>query len=268
MNTQTLFFAGLCLTITNSFSAILPADLLYHGKAIDPLCFTNPSETADTIHLKDCGITAEGASISGHDKTLEKKGFYGYEFKYQQNDPIHAYSYYKVITQTNKKTLIYTLSSGGGSGSFTALSLLSRQGDTMHMQTIAGGDRCNNGINHVTFKGNILRYSINITPFDFIALSAQNPHKIKAYDDLLACASCCAATVIIKRSIQDGLTNEQIEKIDFRDYNLNARDYPNTMPYQACFDKLIKQYISEGQGILTLKGLNAFVKNFNLSCTK
>src|SRR5690606_23485956 len=105
-----------------------------------------------------------------------------------------GYTYYKFFNAGNNQYWIYSINNGGGSGDFTNLYLVQRlDSHTLGIQTIAGGDRCNGGIQNVTKKNNHLTFIVNLTPYDLIALSNTKIQNLNAYDDLAACAVCCAA---------------------------------------------------------------------------
>jgi hypothetical protein len=201
---KNFWLAGLCgLIFSTAASAMpLPPELMYQQKPVDSLCFEELENSAQTAQLGKCGVQAEkGRYISGNVAKLAAEGYTGYEFKEKDTGPVAGYSYYKAIASLNDGVLIYTINSGGGSGEFTALQWVTRKGETLTIETLNKGDRCNNGIEDVSAKAGMVTYTINITPYDFFTLTGDNPHHLRAYDDLPACAACCAAKAVFSRPL-------------------------------------------------------------------
>ena len=243
--------------------ANLPTSLIYNGKPIDAWCFTDTNSDS----LKKCGINFEkDIKISGQDKQLEKKGYTGYEYHFKGSGPTHGYSYYRPIAHFGNKDVIFTLSSGGGSGQFTAIKTIDRHGDKLNIQTYDMGDRCNNGISDIKQDNEKITYLAHITPFDFLTLAEDNPHKLQAYDDLAACAACCAGTVRISRPLNDNFLKATVVSVDFSNYSLEDGGYTGKKPYQACFNSLIATYKAKHKTVLTLAALKVFVQQFNQQC--
>src|SRR5262245_42805270 len=174
-----------CLSST-TFAATnqpFPDDLRYAGKPIDSLCFFTIKN--NKIDLKNCGAKHEKYTIKGINAELSKKGYIGYDWQ----DPTmpsgpQGYSYYQFFDAGNHQYWIYTVNNGGGSGDFTNLYLAKRlDPNTLSIQGIAGGDRCNSGIQDVATKNNTLTFSVNLTPYDLIDLANKKIKNLTAYDD-------------------------------------------------------------------------------------
>lgn len=253
--------------LSTNIAASQASDLNYQNKPIDPLCFSNQDPSSNQIKLSNCGIKTEQGIISGHNTSLIKKGFYGFEFKYDDASQVNAYSYYKIIGKVDNKWLIYTLNSGGGSGSFTNLLLVQRHKNNLTIDFIAGGDRCNGGLSNIKFQNNILSYEVNLTAFDLLEIANNNPHQLKAYDDLEACAACCIATALIKHKVTTELEQGVIEAVDLEKEAIN-NDVPSDMPYQTCFNQYIENYLKQNASVLNMNELKKLVQNFNHNCPR
>lgn len=252
-------------TFAAQTSSPLPPEMLYKGQPIDALCF-DPIETANsTISLKTCGIQAEPqeTKLPANQKMLDE-GYVGYEYEWHDNEGTaqsHGYSYYKTFPAGKNTFLVYSISSGGGSGQFSSLILAKRNGDKLELRSFAGGDRCNNGIFNVQQKNKILQYSINLTPFDYLDITKKNPHNFQAYEDLAACATCCAGFANLEINLQESTLNEKLVSVDLGD-----DDELTQGKHQVCFNKITKDIRKTRGHVLAIEELNALVNKFNENC--
>lgn len=245
-----------------------PNKLLYANQPIDPLCFEQKENTS----LKNCGIsTNREDKITGHNQKLLNEGFVGFDYVWSDTkNPSYqaqSYSYYKAFPLQNDTYLIYSVYSGGGSGSFSALHIVKRTGDDLKINTLTVGDRCNGGIENVKLKNKIFSYDVNITPFDFLTIANDNPHQLQAYDALAACAACCAGTASYERP-QDFANGE--EKLISAHLNSSPEDITGMSQgtYQACFNQIYIQYKKSGKDVLNSQELKKFTQLFNQQCVK
>ena len=122
-------------------------------------------------------------------------GYIGYSWQDPEfQGETEGYSYYKYFNAGKDLYWLYTINSGGGTGSFTAIHLVKRTTPTnLEVKTLFSGDRCNGGVQDVTEANNQLTFSVNLTVYDLVALSKKYSSAIRPYDDLAACAVCCIA---------------------------------------------------------------------------
>jgi len=256
----------IAMALTPAAMASVPAELMYLNKPVDPLCFFDMESDSDQIVLKKCGIAKEKVQIKGQNADLLKKGFIG--FNWQSTDTSYASqgsSYYKWFDAGNKAWWVYTLNNGGGSGDFTAINLVRRESpDSLSLKSVAGGDRCNGGVQDVSVSNNRLTYSVNLTAADFLPLANDNPHKLEAYDDLSACAVCCTAKAFYE---VDTNLKPKLTYVDISGHGSNPDELSQQGRYQACFNKLFVAYVNKGEVKLDSSKLKAFVKEFNQTCT-
>lgn len=241
--------------------AEVPADLLFHKKKIDALCFFNMEGNPHEINLNQCGAAKAKYVITGRNAELIGKGYIGYNWHDSGTDgSMQGYSYYKFFNAGEGRYWLYTVNSGGGSGEFTSVYLLKRKNsDTLEIKSLSEGDRCNGGVQDVSELNNELTFSANLTAYDFISLSKKSSSSIKAYDDLAACAVCCVAKAYytVKLNKQPQFNYVALEHV-------NPGDMPEQGTHQLCFNKLLASYGGKTQ--LKLKQLDEFALQFNQRC--
>ena len=253
----------LVFAVSNNVSS----DLFFLAKPVDPLCFSNLDSHSKRIDLKNCGLTKEKLMRKGENSHLIKDGFVGFDWQDPKASyPSQGYSYYKVFNAGNHQYWIYTLNNGGGSGDFTAINFVQvKKPGILDVNNLMAGDRCNGGIQEVKESNHHLFFSVNITAFDFLSLLNDNPHQLKAYDDLASCATCCAAKALYE-------VNSELQ-LKLKGVNLGAEaENPAEMStqgrYQACFNTIIASYAKRGNFKLTHSQFSHLVKQFNSTCVE
>lgn len=240
------------------------SDFMYGDSPIDALCFFNLEEEAGTINLQNCGVTKENYvrnSEKGNDK-LFQQGFIGFNW---QDNANHAegYSYYKIFPAGNGEYWVYSINSGGGSGVFSAIDLVSRKdASTLAYDFYAGGDRCNDGIQDVTEKDHQLTFSMNLTPVTFLSLTNGSGQQGKTYEKLADCAACCVAKAFY--TLEPGY-DPVLQYVDLGKRTNNS-SVPEQGSYTACFNKLIDAYFTKGKTKLSAVELKELVREFNQTC--
>ncbi len=244
----------------------VPQDLSFNGKPIDSLCFFNEESTSITVDLNQCGAVKSKYKTKAIDLDLSKKGYFGYNWEDDSFTSVfRGYSYYKYIDAGNKQYWIYTVNGTGGSGEFSGILLVQRKNkNTLLIQEVIGGDRCNGGIQDVTGKNQTLSYSVNITPFDFISLADKKIPGVEAYDGLAACAACCVGKLFyeISATLKPKLTSIVLGK------TTQPVDLPDQGSYQACFNTLYISYISKNEVLFNQEKINEFANRFYKTCVK
>jgi hypothetical protein len=260
-----LYYAPLHASHINP--AHYPQELIFLNKPIDPLCLTFENGAQEDIDLNKCGMTKEHYSVDGTNDYFTKKGCYGWDWRDVSEGYVSkGYSYYQAWDAGNHKYWIVTYFSGGGTGQFSSVSLLSRKDyHTVKFETLDNGDRCNGGVNDVNVKNNKLQYDINITPRALLDISNDNPDKVKKeYDGIYDCAVCCTADAVYEAD-QNG--KSKLLYVDLSTHNKD-NSIEDEEKDQVCFDKLLLSYIAKGETKLDPVKLNEFVKKFNETCIK
>ena len=111
-----------------------------------------------------------------------------------------------------------------------------------------------------------LVYGVQLTAYDFLTLANDNPHHLKAYDDLSSCAVCCAATAVYQRIIGADFAHEKLLYVDASLYLQNIGHSSSTQLFQPCFDKLLQKFGKINHGKLNAKQLAQFTHQFNTQC--
>lgn len=242
-----------------------PEDLTYKNQAIDPLCFFQ-EELKPTISLANCGIKFEQyVKKTGYDKKKLKAGFIGYNFEWLEgvsdDTSLEGYSYYKIIGTFKNSFIIQTLNSGGGTGQFSSLNLITRSGNKFSNKPLRTGDRCNGGIDNAKIENQQFTYDVNLTPYELLKASGQLPQKIQPEKDLVNCPLCCVAKGHFSRDFSNN--TEKLMNVDFGT-NAGDFDYENAK-YQTCFNQLLKTFM-EKKRYLKPEQLDQFAEQFNRQC--
>ncbi len=242
-------------------TASFPQELMLDGKPVEPYCmehFFGDSTRFEPVNLRQCGVDnvlpVENASV-------DKNGNYGYGYTYKDmgdgfiNKP---YIYYRYLGRRNDLPVLFLQESGGGSGKFSALVTVERQGDSLKLvEEIAAGDRCNGGL-EASMNNDVLEYTQNVTPYDFLAIAGDNPHKLTAYNDLEASASSCFGSA--------HFVGGKLADITLTSDGQDAEGWTEKMPYQPCFNKLYRDTVQQGKNKLSKEELLNFTHSFNATC--
>ncbi len=272
-----LFFNVLLVSVALLFSSLnyaMPRSenltaLTYQGMPIDSLCLFETDQSRETVTLKNCGLKArEGRVLTGKNKQLMSQGFEGYDYDWTIAGSVNTrgYSYYKSYGKVGKSVIVQLINNSGGTGTFTSLSLVKRWGDELHVVHLNGGDRCNGGLNDVQRVGDNLIYRVNLTAFDVLMFGHDNPHGLKAYDDLGSCAICCVARAVYLRHLGSDFSNEKLLHVDLIPNTKREGQSPYEPRYQTCFDDLLRKYGRKNNNKLDDKQLVRFAHQFNMQC--
>lgn len=243
----------------------LPSQLMFQGKQVDPLCLFSIESTTGLVDLATCGIISmSGATVSGENDALISQGFIGYNYRISPHT--EGYSYYKSLGTAGTSVIVQTINNSGGTGTFSFLNLIQRNGDKINVSVLKGGDRCNGSVVDAVRLGDHLTYGVQLTPYDVLTLAHDNPHQLKAYDDLSACATCCVGKAVYQRVIGHDVADEKLVYLDVSTYLQPADRSSSTQKYQACFDKLMKEDAIKNKGKLDFKKILRFTHQFNAQC--
>lgn len=226
--------------------AELSPALTHAGAPVDPLCFIQTWEQPADGAVIDLTQCRTGAYNPVADKSYKPGvGVYGTAYRPAGTGPesgATAYIEYRYLGDTGGRSAILLSESGDGSGMFSSLMLLRRDGDRLLVdETAAAGDRCNGGIPAATVTDGVLRYDVNLTPAALYALT-RSGEAADAPAPLKDCAVCCYATATYKGG--------QLQNVTLVP-NLAAALAPGEEGAMGCFDAQIDGQIKAGRTILS-----------------
>lgn len=234
----------------------LPSELMLDGQPIDPLCFeaVSADEWVDISKCSDAKIIKLPAESDGF--AADKVG-YRYRYQEDKSDAV-SYSYYQYIGSWNGAPVVLSYGSGGGTGQFTSLISIERNGNKIRvLQGFGAGDRCNGGIVDAKISLGTLYYGQNMTPIDFLQIADDNPQGLQPYDDLEASASSCFGIARFEDEKFVGVTLQDVPK---------SNDTSTTYKYQSCFNRLFHDQLAKGKKELSVSALKEFTAQFNQVC--
>jgi len=202
-----LIILGVILAFCNGSIASIathqtfPKDLIYSGKPIDSLCFSEDNLSKDnTIDLRTCTAIHDKYVVKDSNKKLQDEGFIGYDWV---NNDMNGYTYYRFYYAGNNQYWIYALNNGGGNGNFTNIYIVTRKdSETIYVKGGISGNDCWAGIDNVSEKNHVLTYSINLTTSGLIKL-ANDKLSNDLTDDLGSCPhTCCIAVFSLLLNIK------------------------------------------------------------------
>jgi hypothetical protein len=239
-----------------------PSPLTVDGKPVDTTCLltlaNGDSSRFDAIDLRRCHRTDIVMKHGSPDPAMI--GF-DYADKDDPNEPRPSYFYYRFLGPYHDHALLFIEFGGGGTGQFSRLVGVDQNGSVLKAtEEIAGGDRCNGGIDNAIVSRDGLSYDERVTPFDLIALAGA-ASRLEAYKDLEASASSCVAVVhhLNKQWISVTLSNP-----DFQDQTGWTEQYR----YQPCFNRIYRGYVARGETRLDRVGVARFASTFEAACRR
>lgn len=248
----------------------LPSALLYHGKPIEPLCFNSDAEKSPKFFdIKACEESnrQENIEIKPMNTMHENDRGYFFRNKSESNTSYSSISY-RYISSSKHAELVLVEWSGGGSGYFSDLYWLKREGDVLEVVNhVSGGDKCNGGIGNVHVDGQDVTIERNVTPADFFKLAdVTPPHKKMGYSYLPGHHNACFGQM---REVNGKFTAY------IPDYRKSGffGDYMSEKPptksddknyYETCFFKQFREVPERKQW--TPAQMTEFMTHFNRSC--
>ena len=268
----------LLLTATSAAAASLRWDtdrparyFVFRGKPIDPRCVAAlvPTErgTPTQVELARCSRPGNvkidqnyvSVEMPDHDTILRT-----------------PFASYEVVARNGTNYILSTLSSGGGSGSFSTLLEVHRDRDALVLEHFFTeiGDRCNGGLAGAIMTGNHLRWSVNITSSDTIELGGV---KLPTGDSLEYGAQACVATADSELDLATGWKSRLVsETLTLRYFGGTSeartgvlRDTPGwteRFKYQHCFNEYYNGFVKRGQTLLDPLAIKEFAQGFKRAC--
>lgn len=229
----------------------VPAAILHHDKPIDPMCFAAQFSMESELEMIDLNA-CDSTQITALEYWENEDGTRAVTYKYNDDEFAgvpYPYMAYRAIPDPSHPDSpdigILTTWSGGGTGQFSTLYKMRREGDFLYVLKIyAGGDRCNGGIGSAEMdEQGRMSYGINITPYDMLVLGG-DPNRtilntVEPFDDLDACAACCYGEAHFREDIFEKITlNPELPERLADKYD-QGQDPAPEQEIQACFDNLV-----------------------------
>lgn len=273
---QLLAFAIAFLLFASHAVADAPtaSPLIVAGKPIDPACLmglgAGHAAPASPVDLRKCDhndIVIEPGSPDA--------AFIGFSYRYKEDSSGAPYFGYRFLGTVKGQSILFIAQNTGGSGQFTdLLSVTIRDQMIVASEEIAGGDRCNGGIESAALSHGHILFDQDITPYDLIGLGVpagtpgataikigKPPVDIQAYKDLEASAASCVAIVHNRDRKWTAVT---LSQSDWQD----QPGWTDQFRFQACFNKLYRDYVNREHTELDRRGVAKFADAFAAMCLK
>lgn len=226
----------LCTASSALFAA---EEFTYNNKPISTVCFSKmlgPEKTQKVVSLASCaGVNAD-----------------------TQTEHVR----YAVIGRDGNKFFVVTHHNYGGSGDFSNAVWVEKTADSLKLlKTLAGGDRCNNGVQAT----GIFQYNVQLTPVGLVNMGAGAPLKL-GYRDLDDSASSCVAQAVY--IFNPKTESVKLKEVKFNNKPLKMEQWVLDINYQYCFTRLYNSYLERGQISLNQTDLDRFKNQFEGICMR
>lgn len=184
------------------------------------------------------------------------------------NEDGNGFTGYKIIASGTDFLYVSVVENTGGTGMFSSIQQIQVATTSLLVTNIIAGvgDRCNGGISKEVFDGKELYFSLNITPADFLSLTASSSKDNSYENGLESSASSCFGTanyVYDQAMNESTLKSVSLSSDAIREEN---SEWTNTFPDQFCFNEHFTKYIDNNKTELTLSELEVFNKEFLKLC--
>ncbi|MFN7038601.1 MAG: hypothetical protein ACK4OM_03420 [Alphaproteobacteria bacterium] len=237
----------------------LPGELYYQDAPIEPYCFYSiytssmgeESSTPKEIDIASCTESIRKLEITDDERGGNERGFRGMTFNDEYDKG--AFVLYKYIGKIKDNMVVELMVNGGGSGIFSMIIYLKREGDFLKIIDVENyGDRCLGGIKNSKIEDDQLVTALYISPIDFFGIVSPNSNFDVAY-----CMGCCIGIAEYKSHI--------LQSIEFNNKNIDEMQQGK---YQQCFNQLYKDYLAKGKTKITPDEAKEFVNIFTKQCVK
>lgn len=245
-----------------AWAAEVPEALMYQGAPIDPNCLTG-GEREPVVALADCSTHPDILpDPDGWSPGNEEDGWQGYAYRYADipEESMGGWAGWRHVGTVADGEVVETLENGGGTGWFSSLQVVRREpGDALRtVRTVAGGDRCNGGLEAAGVVGGKVAASVRLTSYDLFEWALREAGRPPLADDtpIPFCAICCVglATFIDEAPLWVTLTPER-----FLDGRMEEGE-------DACAATLLQETADAGRTILTPDALAVLGRSFDTRC--
>jgi hypothetical protein len=232
----------------------------YEGKLIHPFCLDFPFDSGrkTPVDLSKC-------SRQKVDFKKEGEGWLSAEYPREEGDFFISFPpgiSYGVLAKKGDRFLVASESSGGGSGQFTSLFWV-RLADKEIVLTndASGGDRCAGRLQSYRIDGASVRFDQSKSTTDILELTGVKLDRSLADKMRYGYIACDGVA-----RYRYALATETVEltSVSFHGVEPSA-DAPANDP-QACFDRLVLQYVKAKKSELKPAALKEFGRKFEANC--
>jgi hypothetical protein len=258
----------------SAFAEALPASLLYKGKPIAPYCLEGLLGEKDgiSIDLGQCNIDQITLEKG---EAMEQKNTYSAYWSMKDEPPdlfLHYSLGYDYIGMQDDDPVLHISYWGGGSGNFSYLMRLHREGDELtKLETIAAGDGCTGGIiandpeHPLTIEDNEIHFSAAFSPDDMFHIAGETD-----WYELYSRQGGLAGTHHDCYGIAS-YVGEKLVSVEFSGYmasGLAGKEKPPSKPdLQYCLDQMVdKHYIAKDKLVLSVSELHQLIEGFRKEC--
>ncbi len=234
-------------------AAVPPAGFTHAGRPVHPTCVSRlvVGEPEAGVAWADCGHEPGPVTV--------KRGRLTWE---GPSAPRGEEAAYRVLGRFEGAWLVEWEWCGGGSGVFSGLAVLRVEKDRLRVvRRVVSGDRCNGGLARAVLEQGTLRYGVQRTPGELVALRLAG--RAAGHDpgrDLESSAMSCTAQVNYR--------GDALESVDLTQAPEDAAGWTERFPRQACFNALQREWVREGKAHLDEPALTEFVAAFERRCVQ
>lgn len=245
--------------------ADIPGEFTFHGVAVHPAA-VSALYNSSTGQLDLAAFKTDLEARQWEDQP----GWWVADFEEDLTtgrSPFFAYvAFAGPITGGAETYILSVIFNSGQPADVDNIVLLQKNGGLLSLvRTWNEGSACNGGISNQRLEEDNFFYTRELTPVDLLALSPVAPTDLAANQDLEATAESCYASANFVYSLaQDVETLSSIRIYDEPIPEDKARIA--RFRYQACFDRIINDYIRRGQTVLTPKDLDDLAARFKSEC--
>ncbi len=264
--------AGSLSAAAASWTTHAPATaFIYAGHPIDPRCAVFDSsweQTSRDFDLRRCTRQMR----AGPPPDARDNGLMEAAFPPGGDGAPAGYAQYAVVAAKGRQFLLNAAINTGGTGIFDVVLLARKAGRHLFVRRmIRGGDRCNGGIVDVQIQGDLVRYSVQITPRDVIALTG--PLSTDLEKGLEASALNCVATMDMEYHLATGTTRFVALTLtgDLLANDPSARladreGWTERFAYQHCFNAVYNSFVDAGRTGFAADEAYQFAQGFTARC--
>jgi hypothetical protein len=238
---------------------------LFNGKPVDPRCVTRLVEETShkRVDLRGCEAEQDHSKITRRKSWIEVDGS-------SDGGMSIPYDSYEVVARNGSRFVIATDWSGGGTGKFTDLIVVSKSDAAFSVEKslLHQTDRCNGGLDNPRVEGDKLLWSEDITPSDVVRFGDEGLSNV--YSQLDGSAINCVATRNMDYDLDTGKVRFISIRLTGQFYLPHSKflkdEFGGAAAYQHCFNEYYNGFVERGQTVLDPAAIKEFARGFTRAC--